>query len=96
MSCRFVAVWGGVPELTFRNAVEQLVGARVASHLRHDLRPLMDRDQAATIRQTLQSYMDGVWLNTAQNALAANPALARRDARAVLDLLLASDQSPRG
>ena len=76
--------------------LQRLNRARVASHLRHDLRPLMDRDQAATIRQTLQSYMDGVWLNTAQNALAANPALARRDARAVLDLLLASDQSPRG
>jgi len=57
---------------------------------------LVDKDRAATIRQTLQSYMDGVWLNTAQNELAANPLQARRDARAVLDLLLASDQSPRG
>lgn len=92
----WVQFWSAAPYAPALARLQKLNRARVASHLRRDLRPLVATDQAFTIRQNLQSYMDGVWLNAAQTETEVNALQARREARAVLDLLLASDHSPRG
>ena len=70
--------------------------ARVRSNLNHALRQLVPQAVCDHMRFAIQSYMDGVWVHTAQAKQAPTPAMAQQDATEFLELLLGSGRDARG
>ncbi len=82
--------WANAPYAPALQRLHRINRARVTSHVRAELHALVAPKHRETVREALQSYMDGIWLEAAQSATSLNPSQARRDARDVANLLLAS------
>ncbi|PSL22087.1 choline-binding transcriptional repressor BetI [Shimia abyssi] len=87
----WVQFWGSAPYVPRLARLHQINRARVTSHFRAELSALLPQSRRETVRIALQSYMDGVWLEAAQSAVALDPEQARYEARKVANLLLKSD-----
>ncbi len=85
----WVQFWSAAPYAEGLSRLQNINRARVASNMGACLRELIP-DEAAreTVRGVMQSYLDGVWIETAQSGRKANAALARNDAIMTLDMLL--------
>lgn len=95
--CSFwVQFWAAAPYSDSLARLQRINQARVASHFRHELKQLAPAHIRRAIERMLQSYMDGVWLNVAQNKRPITAAHARQESRALLDLVLSQAHSPRG
>jgi len=87
--CRFwVQFWSVAPYSETLARLQNINRARVRSHFRHELRHLTPPHTRETIRRLIQSYMDGVWVAVAQGERTLNPAHARQEAYAMIDLVL--------
>ncbi|SHK05782.1 transcriptional regulator, TetR family [Shimia gijangensis] len=84
----WVQFWSNAPYVPSLARLHRINRARVTSHFRAELRALLPEDQRETVREALQSYMDGVWLEATQSARPLDPAKTRADARRVAQLLL--------
>lgn len=80
--------WANAPYSTSLSRLHRINRRRVQSHCRAELRHLVPEHQRETVREALQSYMDGVWLEAAQAAKPLDPAQARSEARRFVGLLL--------
>ena len=87
----WVQFWGNAPYVPSLARLHRINRARVTSNFRAELRALLPNDRRETVREALQSYMDGVWLETAQSETAINAAETRAEARRVAQLLLDSE-----
>ncbi|WP_372886969.1 transcriptional regulator BetI [Shimia sp.] len=88
----WVQFWGSAPYVPSLARLHRINRARVTSNFRAELKALLPESRRETVREALQSYMDGVWLEAAQSAVAPDAAKARADARRVAQLLLDSDR----
>ena len=84
----WVQFWGSAPYVPSLARLHHINRRRVTSHFRAELRALLPSDQRETVREALQSYMDGVWLEATQSADILNPVKARAEARRVANLLI--------
>ncbi|MEP2530906.1 transcriptional regulator BetI [Shimia sp.] len=84
----WVQFWGSAPYVPPLARLHRINRARVTAHVRAELRSLLPENRRETVREALQSYMDGVWLEAAQSAVALDPSRARTEARKVANLLL--------
>jgi TetR/AcrR family transcriptional repressor of bet genes len=82
--------WANAPYATSLSRLHRINRNRVQSHVRAELRKLLPERRRETVREALQSYMDGVWLEAAQAAKPLNPEHTRFEARRVARLLLDS------
>jgi TetR/AcrR family transcriptional repressor of bet genes len=82
--------WANAPYSPSLARLHRLNRQRVQSNFRAELRNLLPDGQRETVREALQSYMDGVWLEAAQSEADLNPEQARLEARRVARILLDS------
>lgn len=84
--------WANAPFSASLNRLHRINRSRVTAHFRAELRALLPHPQSQaqrdTVREALQCYMDGVWLEAAQSDSVVDPEQARVEARRVADLLL--------
>ncbi len=80
--------WANAPYSKTHARLHRINRARVTSHFRAELRRLLPDDKRETVREALQSYMDGVWLEAAQSDGSLNPSHARVEAQRVARLLV--------
>ncbi|WP_054002476.1 choline-binding transcriptional repressor BetI [Shimia sp. SK013] len=80
--------WANAPYVDSLSRLHRINRARVTSHFRSELRSLLPDDRREIVREALQSYMDGVWLEAAQSNETLAPAAARKEARRFAKLLL--------
>lgn len=83
--------WANAPYSETLQRLHRINRARVTSHFRAELRDLVPETRRETVREALQCYMDGVWLEAAQSDAPLNAAQVRAEARDVADLLLRSN-----
>ncbi|MBO9397616.1 transcriptional regulator BetI [Shimia sp. R9_2] len=83
--------WANAPYAPSLQRLHRINRARVNAHFRAELRALVPDSRRETMREALQCYMDGVWLEAAQSDAPLNPAQARQEAREVADLMLRSN-----
>lgn len=87
--CGFwVQFWSAAPYSPNLARLQNINRSRVRSHFRHELRHLTPPHTRETIRRLIQSYMDGVWVAVAQGERKVDPAHARQEARAMIDMVL--------
>lgn len=80
--------WAYAPYNTGLARLQRTNKARVRSNLNHELRQLVPDGIRDQVRFAIQSYMDGVWVHTAQAKQAPTPDSAQQDATEFLNLLL--------
>ncbi len=80
--------WANAPYVDSLSRLQRINRARVTSHFRAELRSLLPDDRREIVREALQSYMDGVWLEAAQANEPLDPAAARAEARRFTQLML--------
>ncbi|SEO94741.1 transcriptional regulator, TetR family [Salinihabitans flavidus] len=80
--------WANAPYSASLARLHRINRRRVQSHFRAELRALVPAPRRETVREALQCYMDGVWLEAAQSPAPLDPARARQGARRVAGLLL--------
>ncbi len=80
--------WANAPYYPTLSRLHRINRRRVQSHFRAELRHLVPSEQRETVREALQSYMDGVWLEAAQAAQPLDSAKAQAEARRFAALLL--------
>lgn len=78
--------WSQAPYAAPLARLQRINRARVRSNLGAELRQLVPAPRRDRLRETLQAYMDGIWLQAAQEPVPA--AKAREDALSVLTDLL--------
>ncbi|WP_204113830.1 choline-responsive transcriptional repressor BetI [Shimia biformata] len=83
--------WANAPHTPSLARLHRINRARVTSHFRAELRQLVSASRMETVREALQNYMDGVWLEAAQSAR-LDPAHARAEARRVARLLIDAEE----
>lgn len=83
--------WANAPYAKSLQRLHRINRSRVTAHVRAELRALVPADRRETLREALQCYMDGVWLEAAQSDAPLDAAQARKEAREVADLMLKSD-----
>ncbi|MDP2578493.1 transcriptional regulator BetI [Shimia thalassica] len=87
--CNFwMQFWASAPYTDTLARLHRINRARVTSHFRAELRSLVPHERREALREALQCYMDGVWLEAAQSTAPLNAAHAREEARYVAGLLL--------
>ncbi|MBO9473616.1 MULTISPECIES: choline-binding transcriptional repressor BetI [unclassified Shimia] len=82
--------WANAPYAPALQRLHRINRARVTAHFRAELRALVPDARRETMREALQCYMDGVWLEAAQTETPLDPAQARKEAREVTNLMLRS------
>lgn len=82
--------WANAPYSPSLSRLHRINRTRVTSHFRAELRQLVPEGRRETVREALQNYMDGVWLEAAQS-LQLDPARARQNVRRVARLLIDDD-----
>ncbi|WP_171173803.1 transcriptional regulator BetI [Ruegeria sp. HKCCD8929] len=93
----WVQFWANAPYAPRLARLHRINQRRVASHLRHELRQLVEPARQSALRASIQAYMDGVWIELAQRAGPVDAGHARQAAREViLTLLDGHGHSPRG
>ena len=85
--------WANAPYAESLQRLHRINRSRVTAHVRAELRALVATDRRETLREALQCYMDGVWLEAAQSDAPLNPAQARKEAREVADLMLLKSEN---
>ncbi len=86
----WVQFWSAAPYSPQLARLQKINRGRVASNMSACLRNLIHDDATReTTRSILQSYMDGVWIDTAQSDRQASASMARSDGLAMLDMVLA-------
>ena len=83
--------WANAPYAKSLQRLHRINRSRVTAHVRAELRALVPADRRETLREALQCYMDGVWLEAAQSDAPLDAAQARKEAREVADLMLKSE-----
>ncbi|WP_299349906.1 transcriptional regulator BetI [uncultured Shimia sp.] len=87
----WVQFWGSAPYVKSLARLHNINRQRVTSNFRAELRALLPEDRRETVREALQSYMDGVWLEATHSSQPLDAAAARDEARRVAQLLLDSE-----
>ncbi|WP_298359253.1 transcriptional regulator BetI [uncultured Litoreibacter sp.] len=83
----WVQFWSNAPYVPILARLHRINRARVQSHVQAEVKHLFPPDKRAAVTAMLQAYMDGVWLEAAQSN-DCNPSQARKDAAALVTLLL--------
>ncbi len=83
--------WANAPYAKSLQRLHRINRSRVTAHVRAELRALVPADRRETLREALQCYMDGVWLEAAQSDAPLDATQARKEAREVADLMLKSE-----
>jgi TetR/AcrR family transcriptional regulator, transcriptional repressor of bet genes len=73
----WLAFWGQAPHDRALARLQRIYARRLASHLRHDLRPLVGHQRAAAVATGLAALIDGLWLSAALGQQALGPEGAR-------------------
>ncbi len=84
----WIQFWANAPYVESLSRLHRINRARVTSHFRAELRSLLPEDRREIVREALQSYMDGVWLEAAQANAQLDPTAARTEARRFTQLML--------
>lgn len=84
----WIQFWSFAPQSKGLSRLHRINRARVLSQFRAALRPLLPEAERETARAALQAYMDGVWVEAAQQETPLDPPAARREAAKVVALLL--------
>ena len=83
----WVQFWSHAPYAPNLSRLHKINRARVQSHVEAEVHQLCPALKSSAITTTLQAYMDGIWLEAAQSET-CNPAKARADGAALVELLL--------
>ncbi len=87
--CSFwIQFWANAPYSPRLTRLHEINRRRVLSHVRRELRQLVPLDVCEPLRESIQAYMDGIWVEAAQAMQPTNPATARRNAEQVVRALL--------
>ncbi|MEQ8898091.1 MAG: transcriptional regulator BetI [Roseovarius sp.] len=87
--CSFwVQFWAHAPYAKSLSRLHRINRLRVQSHVRTELRTLVSPELREPLRESIQAYMDGIWVEVAQNPRPTDPARARDTARQVVATLL--------
>lgn len=84
----WVQFWANAPYSPRLSRLQRINRQRVQNNFRYDLRQLLPDPAAETVREALQSYMDGVWLDSAMANRPSDPDLVRKEARRVAQMML--------
>lgn len=91
MCSLWVQFWGNAPYVPSLARLQNINRARVSSNFSAELRELVRPSRRDTVREALQSYMDGVWVEAAQSTGPLDAATTRSEARRVARLLLENE-----
>ncbi|MGB7262119.1 MAG: transcriptional regulator BetI [Albidovulum sp.] len=80
--------WASAPYTPSLARLQRLNRARVTSNLRAELRALLAPEAIEGACASIQSYMDGIWIHSAQTGFSINAAQAQNDAVAFLERVL--------
>lgn len=89
----WIQFWAFAPYSETLARLHRINRARVQSHFRAELGRILPTSRRETVRETLQAYMDGIWLETSQSATPANADEMRVEAKRVVGLLLQNSNS---
>ncbi len=89
----WVQFWAAAPYSDSLSRLHQINRSRVQSHVRAELRHLLPASRRETVRETLQAYMDGVWLDASQSSGPIDAKAKRDEAQQVVALLLGETSS---
>jgi TetR/AcrR family transcriptional repressor of bet genes len=84
----WVQFWASAPYSDSLARLHRINRSRVQSHVRAELRHLLPQAQRETVRETLQAYMDGVWLDASQSQGPVDARTKRTEAKQVVALML--------
>lgn len=85
--------WAFAPYSESLSRLHRINRMRVQSHFRAELRHLLPESRRETVRETLQAYMDGVWLEAAQGEGPVDADSKRAEAKRVVNLLMKNSNS---
>ena len=85
--------WAFAPYSQSLSRLHRINRSRVQSHFRAELRHLLPEARRETVRETLQSYMDGVWLEASQSDSPLDADAKRTEAKRVVGLLVKTSNS---
>lgn len=80
--------WAHAPYAPGLARLQKVNRARVRSNLRHALKQILPAAQADEICVSIQSYMDGIWINVSQTQAEPSPDMAQREAMGFLAMLV--------
>lgn len=87
--CSFwVQFWANAPYSPRLTRLHTINRRRVLSHVRRELGQLVPPPVCEPLRESIQAYMDGIWVEAAQSKLPTSPQEARKNARQVVAALL--------
>lgn len=87
--------WASAPYTASLSRLQRINRARVSSNLHAEIRRLLPQELVESACVSIQSYMDGIWINAAQTGLSIQPAQAQHDAAAFLERVLGRRLSER-
>ncbi|MGB0504875.1 MAG: choline-binding transcriptional repressor BetI [Pikeienuella sp.] len=85
--------WAAAPYHPALTRLHHINRKRVVSNFRAALRPMLPEQSRETARSAIQYYMDGVWVEAGQSRRQLDAETARTNAKAVVDLILATNIS---
>lgn len=80
--------WASAPYVPSLSRLHRINRLRVQSNVRRELRSLVPDELLEPVRESVQAYMDGIWIETAQSDKPVNPAAARNTARQVVATII--------
>ncbi|WP_120501832.1 transcriptional regulator BetI [Roseovarius sp. EL26] len=80
--------WASAPYVPSLARLHRINRLRVQSNVRRELRSLVPDELLEPVRESVQAYMDGIWIETAQSDKPVDPAAARDTARQVVATLI--------
>lgn len=80
--------WCYAPYVPVLARLQRLNRKRVQSNLKHELKHVLPDDQLDSVCLSIQSYMDGIWINAAQADANVDAKAAQKDALDFLMMLI--------
>ncbi len=87
--------WGEAPYSPKLKRLHRINRNRVRSNFRSVLKSLIHEDLEEITRRSIQSYMDGIWIEAAQARRELDGEMARKEARKFVELILNSSEELR-
>jgi len=84
--------WAHAPYVPGLARLQRMNRSRVRSNLRRELKLILPVTQADEVCVSIQSYMDGIWINVSQTQAEPVPDMAQRDAMSFLAMLVREQQ----
>jgi TetR/AcrR family transcriptional repressor of bet genes len=84
----WIQFWASAPYVPSLARLQRMNRSRVCSNLRRELRTVLPAAQVEGACASIQSYMDGIWINATQATADPVPATAQQEARSFLSMMV--------